>query len=157
MQLTGGSHPSGGHLLSRGILLLNGDYLLKLGLEPHIGGNQSSWVGMVGPLLFFQLSLRSSSANVLNSLASACFLEFFVSMGWPANMVNSLVGARFLEIAVSSGLSAGNSLPSAPGSINELTNKKQSKGNHNRNENGKRIGCENRSMLRKKKIIGMKI
>ena len=51
VQLTGGSHPSGGHLLvldgghhlARGILLLNGDYLLKLGLEPHIGGNQSSW------------------------------------------------------------------------------------------------------------------
>ena len=77
-------------------------------------------------------------------------------MGWPANMVNLLVDARFLEIAVSSGLSAGNSLPSAPGSINELTNKKQSKGNHNRNENGKRIGCENRSVLRKKKILEMK-
>ena len=47
----GGSHPFGGHLLvldgghhlARGILLLNGDYLLKLGLEPHIGGHQSSW------------------------------------------------------------------------------------------------------------------
>src|SRR5215216_3517061 len=112
---------------------------------------------MVGPLLFFQLSLRISSANVVNSLASACFLEFFVSMGWPANMVNSLVGARFLEISVSSGLSVGNSLASAPGSINELTNKNQSKGNHNRNENGKRIGCENRSVLRKNKILRMKI
>ena len=78
-------------------------------------------------------------------------------MGLPANMVNSLVGARFLDIAVSSGLSAGNSLSSAPGSINEMTNKKQLKGNHNRNENGKRIGCENQSVLRKKKIIGMKI
>ena len=33
----------GGHHLARGILLLNGDYLLKLGLEPHIGGNQSFW------------------------------------------------------------------------------------------------------------------
>ena len=33
----------GGHSLARGILLLNGDYLLKLGLEPNIGGNQSSW------------------------------------------------------------------------------------------------------------------
>ena len=51
VHLTGGSHPFGGHLLvlvgghhlARGILLLNGDYLLKLGLEPHIGGNQSSW------------------------------------------------------------------------------------------------------------------
>ena len=51
MQLTEGSHPSGGHLLvldgghhlAKGILLLNGNYLLKLGLEPHIGGNQSSW------------------------------------------------------------------------------------------------------------------
>ena len=50
MQLTGGSHPSGGHLLvldgghhlARGILLLNGDYL-KLGLEPSIGGHQSFW------------------------------------------------------------------------------------------------------------------
>ena len=51
VQLTGGSHPSGGHLLvldgdhhlARGILLLNGDYLLKLGLEPRIGGHQSFW------------------------------------------------------------------------------------------------------------------
>ena len=58
-----------------------------------------SGVGTVGPLLFFQLSLRSSSANVLNSLDSACFLEFFVSMGWPTNMVNLLVGARFVEIS----------------------------------------------------------
>ncbi len=47
VQLTGGSHPSGGHLLvldgghhlARGILLLNGDYLLKLSLEPRIGGH----------------------------------------------------------------------------------------------------------------------
>ena len=78
-------------------------------------------------------------------------------MGWPTNMINLLLGARFLEIAVSSGLSVGNSLPSARGSINDLTNKKQSKGNHNRNENGKRIGCENRSVLHKKKIIRMKI
>ena len=75
VQLTGGSHPSGGHLLvldgghhlARGILLLNGDYLLKLGLEPHIGGIRVPGVGMVGPLLFFQLSLRSSSANIVNS------------------------------------------------------------------------------------------
>ena len=29
----------GGHHLARGILLLNGDYLLKLGLEPRIGGH----------------------------------------------------------------------------------------------------------------------
>ena len=71
-------------------------------------------------------------------------------MGWPANMVNSLVGACFLQIVVSSGLSASNSLPSAPGSINELTNKKKSKGNHNRNENGKRIGYENQTVLHKK-------
>ena len=39
VQLTGGSHPSGGHRLAREILLLNGDYLLKLGLEPLIGGH----------------------------------------------------------------------------------------------------------------------
>ena len=51
VQLTGGSHPSGGHLLvldgghhlARGILLLNGNCLLKLGLEPRTGGHQSLW------------------------------------------------------------------------------------------------------------------
>ena len=33
----------GGHHLARGILLLHGDYLLKLGLEPRKGGHQSFW------------------------------------------------------------------------------------------------------------------
>jgi hypothetical protein len=80
-------------------------------------------------------------------------------MGLPANVANianSLAGARFLEISVSSGLSAGNSLPSAPGSMNKLTNKKESKGNHNHNDNGKRIGSEDRSVLRKRKILERK-
>ena len=52
----------GGHHLARGILLLNSDYLLKLGLEPHIGGNQSSWGRLGGALAvlptFFEEFIR---------------------------------------------------------------------------------------------------
>jgi hypothetical protein len=41
--------------------------------------------------------------------------------------------------------------------MNKLTNKKESKGNHNHNDNGKRIGSEDRLVLRKKKNLGKKI
>ena len=141
----------------QGILLLNSDYLLKLGLEPPIGGNQSSWDRHSGAIAILPTFFEEFIRQRPQLLGQCLFLGVLRLHGLAANMVNSLVGARFLEIAVSSGLSAGNSLPSAPRSINELTNKKQSKGNHNRNGNRKRIGCENRSVLRKKKILGMKI
>ena len=165
MQLTGGSHPSGGHLLvldgghhlGRGILLLNSDYLLKLGLEPRIDGHQS-FCGRHGGALVVLPTFFEEFVRQRRQLFGQCLFLGVLRLHGLARQHGQLVGRcsllgdRCLQCVV-----CRNSLPSAPGSINELTNKKQSKGNHNCNENGKRIGCENRSVLRKKKILGMKI